>query len=111
MLKLLAWLMYKLPRISSGSTSGSLGATGAATELKTAPVGTTVSDVARSAGARAFFGAVAGNCGFTAVLAMIAAVFSRLATAGSGVFSLTSVVAGAAPVSASLVGAGAGGTS
>ena len=59
----------------------------------------------RSAGAKTFFAAGAGNCGLTAVLAMIAAVFSRLAIAGSTVLSLTSVATGVAGEVASATGA------
>src|SRR5271154_6488143 len=81
--------MYKFPRISSGldSTGGTGGADGPAAGKTLAEVSAAATE--RNAGATIFFDEGAGIAGFTAELARIAEVFSRLATAGSGVFSLT----------------------
>src|SRR5271163_2499616 len=88
MRKLLAWLMYRLPRISSGLTSISFGGAGGIAELVIPFAVVSIAATGRNAGATIFFAAIAGTSGFTAELARIAEVFSRLATAGSGIFSL-----------------------
>src|SRR5271154_635873 len=89
MRKLLAWLIYRLPRISSGLTSASFGGAAGTAELAKPLAGASAVATGRNAGAAIFFADTAGTSGFTAELARIAEVFSRLATAGSGVFSLT----------------------
>src|SRR5271156_1391450 len=87
MRKLLAWLIYKFPRISSGLTS--TGGAGGGVALAKPLAGVSVAATGRSAGATIFLADTAGTSGFTAELARIAEVFSRLTTAGSTVFSLT----------------------
>src|SRR5271155_6170171 len=102
MRKLLAWLIYRFPRISSGSASFG-GAAGIAEAVRPF-TGASAAAMGRNAGAAIFFADIAGTSGFTAGLARMAEVFSRLTTAGSGVFSLigTSVAASATePVEAS----------
>src|SRR5271154_2703161 len=89
MRKLLAWLIYRLPRISSGLTSASFGGAAGAAALARPFAGASAAATGRNAGAAIFFADIAGTSGFTAGLARMADVFSRLTTAGSGVFSLT----------------------
>src|SRR5271155_1343480 len=96
MRKLLAWLIYRFPRISSGSASFG-GAAGIAEPARPF-TGASAAATGRNAGAAIFFVDIAGTSGFTEGLARIAEVFSCFITAASGVFSLTgtSVAASAA---------------
>src|SRR5580700_6236818 len=89
--------MYRLPRISSRVPSDSLGgAGGAAVAASTgALLFGSAAFVVRNAGANTLVFATAGTSGLAAPPARTAAVFSRLAVAGSGTFSLTSVLGGA----------------